>query len=66
MTELVVAPVKKPWFSKTLIVNFVMSALAVAGLTEKVGMSADQLVMALTGINIILRLVTKDKLGLDA
>ena len=63
--ELTKVEAKKPWLSKTLIVNFVMSALAVGGLTEKVGMSADQLVMALTGINIILRLVTKDKIGLD-
>ena len=63
MNEVVVA--KKPWFSKTLIVNFIMSALAIGGLTEKVGMSADQLVMALTGVNIILRLVTKDKIGLN-
>lgn len=57
---------KKPWFSKTLIVNFVMAALAVSGLSSKVEISADQLGMALAGINIILRLVTKDKIGLDA
>ena len=64
MNEVVVA--KKPWFSKTLIVNFIMSALAIGGLTEKVGMTADQLVVALAGINMILRLVTKDKIGLNA
>ena len=64
MSEVVV--VKKPWFSKTLIVNFIMSALAIGGLTEKVGMTADQLVVALAGINMILRLVTKDKIGLNA
>jgi len=57
---------KKPWFSKTLIVNFVMAALAVSGLGEKVSLSSDQLVMALSGLNIVLRLVTKDKIGLES
>lgn len=58
-------PVKKPWLSKTLLVNAIVGILAVSGLSEKMNISADQLGMALTGINIILRLVTKDKIGLN-
>ncbi len=57
---------KKPWLSKTLIINFIMALIAITGLTEKVSITNDQLVMALTGVNIILRLVTKDKIGLEA
>jgi len=55
---------KKPWFSKTLIVNAVVALVAVTGLSDKVSLSAEQMMMALSGINIILRLVTKDKIGL--
>lgn len=55
---------KKPWKSKTLIANAIMALLAVSGL--KVGLSSDQLLMALSGVNIILRLVTKDKIGLES
>lgn len=57
---------KKPWFSKTLIVNAIMAVLAVSGLGQKIDLSADQLGMALAGVNILLRLITKDKIGLDA
>ena len=57
--------VKKPWFSKTLLVNAVMAILAVSGMTEKLDMSADKMMMILSGINILLRLVTKDKIGLE-
>lgn len=57
---------KKPWFSKTLIVNFFFAAIAITGLSEKVSITADQMTMALTGVNIILRLVTKDKIGFEA
>ena len=57
--------VKKPWMSKTLILNTVMAVLAVSGMAEKVNLSADQMMMMLSGVNIILRLVTKDKIGLE-
>lgn len=62
-TEVVV---KKPWFSKTLITNAIMSILLLSGLNEKLDLSAEQIGMVLTGINIALRLITKDKIGLDA
>ena len=55
---------KKPWFSKTLIVNAVVAVMAVAGV--QVDLSPESMLMALSGINIILRLVTKDKIGLEA
>ena len=56
--------VKKPWFSKTLLVNMAVALLAVTGLSTKIDISAESMMMALSGINIILRLVTKDKIGL--
>lgn len=56
--------VKKPWFSKTLLVNMAVALLAVTGLATKIDISAESMMMALSGINIILRLVTKDKIGL--
>ena len=55
---------KKPWQSKTLLVNAIMAILAVSGLGEKVNLSADQFMMMLSGVNIVLRLITKDKIGL--
>lgn len=57
--------IKKPWFSKTLIVNFLVAGLALGGLNEKLNLSAEQIGLALSGINILLRLVTKDKIGLE-
>lgn len=58
--------VKKPWLSKTLIANVIMSIVAISGKSESIGLSSDSLLMALSGINIILRLVTKDRIGLNA
>ena len=48
---------KKPWFSKTLLVNAVVALLAVTGLGSKVDIDAGQLAMALSGINSQERLV---------
>jgi len=56
---------KKPWMSKTLILNFIVAALALSGLNEKISLSAEQIAIGLTGLNILLRLITKDKIGLD-
>jgi hypothetical protein len=57
---------KKPWLSKTLIVNTVTALLAITGQTEKVGLSSDSLLVILSALNLVLRMVTKDKIGLDA
>jgi hypothetical protein len=57
---------KKPWLSKTLIVNTIVAILAVSGQSDKVGLDSDKLMMILSGVNIVLRLVTKDKIGLNA
>jgi len=65
MSELPVPVKKKPWLSKTLILNFLVAALALSGLNEKINLSAEQIAIGLTGLNILLRLVTKDKIGLD-
>ena len=55
---------KKPWQSKTLWANCVVGVLAVSGLREKLGVGADQVLMVLSVVNMVLRLVTKDKVGL--
>ena len=57
--------VKKPYLSKTLIANAVFALLAVTGLQSKIEISPEQFTMALTGLNIVLRLITKDKIGLN-
>ena len=55
---------KKPWQSKTLWANCVVGVLAVSGLREKLGIGGDQVLMVLSVVNMVLRLVTKDKVGL--
>lgn len=59
---------KKPWKSKTLILNLIVAILAVAYPPAVSFIQANsELVMALfAGLNMILRLVTKDKIGLEA
>ena len=56
---------KKPYLSKTLIANLIVAGVAMFGpeLVEK--LPKEQIMMALAGINMVLRLVTKDKLGLS-
>lgn len=54
---------KKPWYSKTLIANFVVAGLALIGFGDK--LSGDQVAMGLALLNMVLRLVTKDKIGLE-
>lgn len=55
---------KKPYLSKTLITNFVVAGLAIAGFGDK--LSATEVALGLSGLNVILRLITKDKIGFDA
>ena len=55
---------KKPWKSKTLWANMLVGLLAVSGLREKLSIGADQVLMILSVVNMVLRLVTKDKVGL--
>ena len=55
---------KKPWKSKTLWANLLVGLLAVSGLREKLSIGADQVLMILSVVNMALRLVTKDKVGL--
>ena len=55
---------KKPWKSKTLLTNALVGLLAVSGLREKLGVGADQVLLVLSVVNMVLRLVTKDKVGL--
>lgn len=54
---------KKPWLSKTLIANFIVAGIGLLGFGEK--LNADQVLMGLGALNIVLRLVTKDKIGLE-
>ena len=55
---------KKPWKSKTLWANALVGLLAVSGLREKLSIGADQVLLILSVVNLVLRLVTKDKVGL--
>lgn len=60
MSEVVV---KKPWKSKTLLANLLVAILAMTPLADQFG--AEQVMLVLSAVNIILRLVTKDKIGLN-
>lgn len=58
---------KKPWYlSKTLIVNFLVGVLALA-FPEKLGeiLTEANALMFITVINMVLRMVTKDKLEIS-
>jgi|JI10StandDraft_1071094.scaffolds.fasta_scaffold2899862_2 hypothetical protein len=59
--------VKKPYLSKTLWMNLITAAFAIFYAPAKEWISANpQIVVgALTGLNFLLRLVTKDKVGLQ-
>lgn len=59
---------KKPWLSKTLWVNAVVAVAALAGQDWLVGWlkANDMVVLAIVaGVNILLRLVTKDKIQIQ-
>ena len=56
---------KKPWYSKTLLVNAIVAGLAFFPSVAK-SISPETIMQGMAVINIILRLVTKDKIGLEA
>ncbi len=58
---------KKPWLSKTLILNAVVAILALAypPAAEWVQAHGDVVLAAFAAINFVLRLVSKDKIGLE-
>ena len=58
---------KKPWLSKTLWVNAIVavSAMIYPPASEWVSAHPDVVVSVFAGINILLRLVTKDAIGLS-
>ena len=57
---------KKPWKSKTLWLNLLVATGAMMPWSPvKEAMSESNLVMVLSVVNMILRLVSKDKIGLN-
>lgn len=55
---------KNPFLSKTLWANFIVAGLAFfPGVAEK--FSADQVMMFMGVLNMILRMVTKEQIGLE-
>lgn len=57
---------KKPWASKTLLLNFFVALgmlLPWEGVREI--MSEGNMVMVLSVVNMLMRLITKDKIGLN-
>ncbi len=57
---------KKPiWKSKTIWINFIIATVAFFPSVKEL-LSADTVALVLTTVNVVLRLVTKDKIGLDA
>jgi len=55
----------KPWKSKTLVVNALFALLVVSGFDKKLGMTSDNLLLIVSSLNMVLRLVTKNKIGLN-
>ena len=57
---------KKPWLSKTLILNLVGAGLALVctSCNEWFVGHASEMILLLTGLNFVLRLVTKEKISL--
>jgi len=57
--------VKKPWLSKTLWVNLVLAVLAfVPAAQEMMKESPEMVVVGVNMINMLLRMITKDKVTL--
>ena len=55
---------KKPYLSKTILTNLIVAVVAIAGFGDK--LSPAEVALGLSGINVVLRLVTKDKIGFSA
>jgi hypothetical protein len=58
---------KKPWQSKTIWANLIIAiaALFVPGAQEWGAQNMEMILMALTGLNVVLRLISKDKVSLS-
>lgn len=57
---------KKPWLSKTIWTNLVLAVSPfIPGVQEWIAANPTALVMLFSVVNIVLRLVTKDKIGLN-
>lgn len=59
--------VKKPWLSKTLWVNLIAAAFAFfpgLGVSVWIQAHAAEVTMIMAGINMLLRLITKDKVSI--
>ncbi len=55
---------KKPWQSKTIITNVVVAIVAFFGDKYVAQFTPESIMMFLGAINIVLRMITKDKIGL--
>lgn len=55
---------KKPWKSKTLIANFLVAVVAFFPSVQS-SVSPENIAQGLVILNIVLRLVTKEKIGLE-
>lgn len=57
---------KKPWLSKMLWMNLLMAvtAIFVPGVNDWIKNNVEVTSILFTGVNVVLRLVTKDKLSL--
>lgn len=60
-------PTKKPWLSKTLILNAVVAISAIAFPPAAAWIAANPVILAtgLAGVNFLLRLVTHQAIGLE-
>ncbi len=55
---------KKPWQSKTLWANLVMATLAfIPALADK--LTIEQVMLGMAAVNMVLRMITKDKVSLS-
>lgn len=55
---------KKPYKSKTLWANLIVAAVAFFPFVRDY-VTPDQILIGLSGLNIVLRLITKDKIGFE-
>lgn len=57
---------KKPWFSKTLILNLVLalSAMFLPSVKDYIVAHPEGVTLAFTGLNMVLRLISKDTISL--
>ncbi len=66
MADPVVVPVKKPWLSKTLWVNLLLALAAFSPSAQEFLQGRPDIALIIPAlINVVLRLVTKDKLSVE-